>query len=313
MAGDWDIALGEKHTRAEISERYGGARFGGIEPSGQSPNVFIYSDRAAGREHGYTFDGWAAGQDIFLYTGDGQNDQEPTEGGNAAILSHRDRGNALRVFVADGTVAGTSRAKLHRYIGEFAVDDRHPYFIDEAPNRVGHVRKVLVFRLLPVGGFQRRTEEASDTGDAASHAECEVVDAEAHEAPQFERAGTAPAQARRTESELVKRYERYLMDEGHTVKRLKLRAAGQGYPMWSDTYVADMNELTEAKGAARRQAVREAIGQLFDYRRLAKPRPQTLAVLLPSRPPSDLVALLHELKIALVWETPDGHFKREDP
>jgi hypothetical protein len=46
--------------------RFGGAKYGGIEPSGSSPNVFLYSDPSRGKAYGYTYDGWTNDRDVFL-------------------------------------------------------------------------------------------------------------------------------------------------------------------------------------------------------------------------------------------------------
>src|SRR5579862_9822612 len=135
MAEDWDVALGAELTREERQERFGGALYGGHEPSAQTPNVFIYSDRDRGAKFGYNYDGWSGDDAVYLYTGDGSvGDQVESDGGNAAILRHQEDGRALRVFVAGGFVEGT-RTKRHVYIGEFELDTERPYFPEQAPDR----------------------------------------------------------------------------------------------------------------------------------------------------------------------------------
>jgi hypothetical protein len=66
----WEIAVGETVTRRELQQRYGGAPYGGIEPSRSTPNVLLFTDPATGERHGY-FDGWAD-DGCFHYTGEGQ-------------------------------------------------------------------------------------------------------------------------------------------------------------------------------------------------------------------------------------------------
>ncbi len=65
--------------------------------------------------------------------------------------------------------------------------------------------------------------------------------------------------------------------------------------------------LYEAKGVATREAVRMAIGQLYDYSRHV-PSDPALAVLLPAKPSRDLQELLHRHHVACVYETTPGQF-----
>lgn len=89
--------------------------------------------------------------------------------------------------------------------------------------------------------------------------------------------------------------------------------AGEVRPLFTDPYDPDSNELIEAKGTATRVAVRQAIGQLYDYRRHL-PRPAaSLSVLLPHKPSADLLDLLRTCAIACIFETDRGHFERAEP
>lgn len=130
-------------------ERFGGSRFGGIQPSRRSPNVLIYSDPIQGEQHGYNYDGWDPdpASPVYYYTGEGQvGDQDPAAKGNGAILNHLETGRSLRLFEA----AGPSRSggKPQRYVGEFHVDPSDPWQFREAPDRVGDQRHVVVFKLV---------------------------------------------------------------------------------------------------------------------------------------------------------------------
>jgi 5-methylcytosine-specific restriction protein A len=84
-------------------------------------------------------------------------------------------------------------------------------------------------------------------------------------------------------------------------------------PLFSDLFDTTADELYEAKGTATRNAVRLAIGQLFDYQRHLPSRTASLTVLLPERPADDLIDLLHACKIACVYENGRGIFVRESP
>ena len=94
---NWDINVGDVLKRTELHKRFGGGGNGGIEPSAQTPNVFIFTSDSAGK-FGYNFDEELE-DGSFLYTGDGQvGDQDISVGGNKAIVEHRKKGRALRLF-----------------------------------------------------------------------------------------------------------------------------------------------------------------------------------------------------------------------
>lgn len=140
----WTLLPGDTIRRVELHERYGGPRQSGISPSRVTPNVMIFSDGSSGHQHGY-FDDWEG--DTFLYTGEGQRGEQRMTGGNLAILNHAEKGRALRVFQGTG---GTVR-----YVGEFGLDDP-PWVERSAPETGGGPeRKVIVFRLWPVGQIYR--------------------------------------------------------------------------------------------------------------------------------------------------------------
>lgn len=157
MAGAWDIEIGDITTRRAVMERYGGSRFGGIQPSRQSPNVLIYSDPTQGELHGYNFDGWDPDPEspVYQYTGEGQvGDQDPEAKGNGAILRHLDDGRRLRLFEAAGP--NRTGGKPQRYVGEFRLDPVDPWQFREAPDRQGDMRHVVVFRFIAVEPAQSR-------------------------------------------------------------------------------------------------------------------------------------------------------------
>ncbi|MCU1612633.1 MAG: hypothetical protein JWO98_173 [Frankiales bacterium] len=308
----WDVEVGDHLTRKERMERFGGGSQGGIEPSAQTPNVFLYSDPSKGEAYGYNFDGWSDDGTVFMYTGEGQRGDQLMREGNLAILTHKRQQNALRLFVADGVVPGAG-AKNHLYVGEFEVDPAQPYVVEDAPDVDGEPRTVFVFRLLPVGSTLERTEDRSDIGDAASSGSAELVDLEANESSEFETPGAPPTTATKREADLVDRYAAMLAKERHPVRRWRLRAPGELTSMLTDLYDATEQELYEAKGSANRASIRLALGQLLDYERHLPEPPKLKTVLVPHQPAKDLVSLLHRHGVGCVWETSKGEFKRADP
>ena len=110
---------------------------------------------------------------------------------------------------------------------------------------------------------------------------------------------------------LDQRFTAHLDRQGYTTSRLRIRPAGEAKPLFSDVYIPELNLLVEAKGTVSRPSVRMAIGQLADYVRFA-PRDCECAMLLPSRPREDLVALIRSARLTLIWEC-EGGFEQEAP
>jgi hypothetical protein len=95
---DWDIAVGEELLRRELHDRWGGGRYGGMEPSVKAESVFLLSKPAVGEAFGYNYDGWHA-DGTFHYTGDGQEgDQSLSKGGNKALMDAASLGRTVRLF-----------------------------------------------------------------------------------------------------------------------------------------------------------------------------------------------------------------------
>ncbi|MGV9605781.1 restriction endonuclease [Streptomyces sp. NPDC003631] len=299
MAADptfWNISVGDIVKRVDLHAHYGGRRQGGIGPSRVSPNVFLFTDPAKGHKHGY-FDGW--GDDGFYhYAGEGQlGDQKMTQG-NLAILTHRSEGRALRLF--KGVASGTCE-----YLGEFTLPQDRPWYRTDAPEtNGGPIRSVIMFRLQPV-------EAATPVGTQLPHTPSdeemvEQIDVEAqHTERMLVEPSREPYEAERTEAKLVRGYADYLRLRGRAVTRHRITPAGVAKQLLTDLYDRTSNRLYEAKGSVSRDAIRMAIGQLFDYSRFL-PRP-TLGLLVPSRPEPDLLDLCAELQIVVVWPEGDGY------
>jgi hypothetical protein len=79
-----------------------------------------------------------------------------------------------------------------------------------------------------------------------------------------------------------------------------------------DRHFADLFDqrhwrLFEAKANIDRSVVREAVGQLFDYKREFARAP-SIAILLPERPSISVIRYLDHYKICAVWRTASGRF-----
>jgi hypothetical protein len=298
-------------TRAVRQRLYGGGIQRGIEASTTTPNVFVYSDPGEGQKYGYSFDGWVTDGSIFFYTGEGARGDQQLTSGNRAILQHRRDGRSLHLFVVDG---GRQRGgKLHRYIGEFEVDDNPPFIREDARDADDEMRSVIVFRLRPIGSVFRDDDQASGLADASAKPQSELVDIEGHFTFEFEQSPTAGGTATRMEAELSNRYRTYLKELGHDIRRYRIRPPGEVGSLYTDLYDVTMGDLYEAKGTVTREAIRTAIGQLLDYRRhIHEHQSGKEVVLLPTLPAPDLVELIHSCGMSCVYEA-KGDFIRLEP
>jgi hypothetical protein len=98
----------------------------------------------------------------------------------------------------------------------------------------------------------------------------------------------------------VLHYRDYMAIKGIVVRRKRYLPAGEVRHISSDAWVPDRNALIEAKNSDSRDALRQAIGQLYDYRRFHQP-PVHLAVLLPCRPKTERLELLRSAGIEAIW------------
>ncbi|MFW5420997.1 restriction endonuclease [Nocardiopsis sp. CNT-189] len=295
---DFKLQPGETVKRARLHEDYGGRQQGGIGPSRQTPNIFLFSDPRSGHQYGY-FDGW--GDDgCYHYAGEGQQGDQTMTQGNLAILNHREDGRALRLL--DG-----ARGEV-TYVGEFELAADNPWYLTDAPMRDSdEIRSVIMFRLTPVGGTQDKRPPLPQT----PHDKSELIEVDVeqtHTERTYVNPSREPYQAERRESKLVQRYQRHLLLQGHTVARHKISPVKELKPLFSDLYDKTVHKLIEAKGTITREAVRMAVGQLLDYRRFIERDGQrpALAVLLPSRPRPDLLDYCADLGIEVIWEEGDS-------
>lgn len=290
MTIDWDIQPGTRVNRRALHAKFGGAWYGGIEPSGKTPNVLLFTSETAGKQFGYAFDGWHP-DGTFHYTGDGQVGDQVMKDGNRAVRDHREAGRSLRLFEKDGTDV--------IYIGEFEVPDESYILLDEAPDvKKEQLRSVFVFRLRPVG-------EVFDVPELAAPSETLTlsVPLEANNVDQYvrEREAAEPTVALRSEADLVKRYVSWLaIRRGATVVRQAIPTAG-GRLMYTDVFVVETRELIEAKASSSREHMRAALGQILDYARYVDH--SSLAVLVPSKPADEMVSLLIAHGVGSIWET----------
>ncbi|MFB7664138.1 restriction endonuclease [Kitasatospora sp. NPDC056138] len=296
---EWNIAIGQKIKRVDIHADHGGRRQGGIGPSRVSPVVLLFTDPTKGHRHGY-FDGWGS-DGCYHYAGEGQvGDQKMTQG-NLAILKHREDRRDLHLF--RGVSSGVAQ-----YMGRFELAEENPWYLMDAPEtNQGPVRSVIMFRLRPL-------EAADPSGARLPHTpepqrSVEKIDIEQRLTERtYVEPSREPYEAERRESKLVEDYAAFLMGAGHDVSRHRITPSGELKPIITDLFDATTNRLIEAKGTVTREAVRMAIGQLFDYGRHFMELEPSRALLVPSKPRADLIGLCKYAQVDVIWPDNGGYF-----
>lgn len=294
-----DLVPGEAVRRVDLHQRYGGRRQGGISPSKQTPNVFLFTDQARGALHGYIYDGANEADGLYHYTGEGQYEDQRMVQGNRAIRDHSDEGRELHLFDAHAGEA--------TYLGEFEYVDH--YSADAPATNDGPTRSVIVFRLRRLSGeaplAPSRAEPLSGNSTREIPVERQLTERMLIE-PNHE-----PYIAERREQKLVIELMASLRAQGHEVCRLLLHPEGEAAPLLCDLFDRTTNTLVEAKSGVSRPTIRMAIGQLADYSRLIEPAPRKL-ILTPQKPRPDLLKLAASQGIDVSWPDGEGGFEATD-
>lgn len=283
------LKIGEKIRRKQIHDLFGGQREGGIStPKDHKDMIFIFSDPKEGEKYGY-HDGWDGNS--FYYFGEGQLGDMEFIRGNKAILSHKE--NRKDIFLFNGSGGEVT------YENQFILDEKEPYKYRDSKDRKLQERQAIVFKLIPVSNY--KTNLPKTNIDNSENISSSVVSLEA-----FERVTSKRVQeekiiiSQRKESKLVKEYQHYREKNNQSeLKRNSIKINGKIY--WTDGWCSDEKLLIEAKSSSSRTYIRLAIGQLFDYRRHINPQPEKLAILVPTEPQEDLLDLLSDLEIILIY------------
>jgi hypothetical protein len=168
-------------------------------------------------------------------------------------------------------------------------------FVDDLPEL--HTEAAAIRARLDAGSIRRPAPRPAS----------EDVAVEGQHTEQYVRTGTAtPTRATRAEQQLVLRFRGYLEGLGLEVIRKRYWPEGEINPLYADLWIPERQALIEAKSSDSRSAIREAIGQLYDYRRFHD-GPIVLAVLLPYKPSTDKLNLLASASIETIWPYGDRY------
>jgi hypothetical protein len=283
--------------RRDLHAIVGGQTQSGISPSAKEPVILLFADPVSGPEHGY-IDGLQS-DGFYHYTGEGQRGDQVMMRGNKAIRDHTLSQRELHLFQAAG------KGKPISYIGEFRYEDH--YDADAPETGGGPIRRVIIFRLRPVADVLQKPQGQVKKAKVDSIQEVPV------ESCNTEKAVVEPSrelyESERVEAKLVQKFITWSRRAGREYKRFRIVPRGEAKPIFSDLYCKENNQLIEAKGSVSRDAIRMAIGQLFDYRRFA-PAKTGLTILLPECPRPDLVQLIESAGVSMIHEK-DGEFVAE--
>ncbi|QJU52785.1 hypothetical protein SCB71_05450 [Herbiconiux sp. KACC 21604] len=285
-------------TRRAVHTLYGGQQQQGISTPANSDHILVFTDPAKGAKYGYDLHEGAREDGIYAYTGEGRLGDQRLIRGNLALLNSVPLGKTIRLFRTDNTLA--------TYIGAFTLDDP-PYFWQAIPDESGAIREGIIFNLAPIDADTRRLPSLGQE-------QVTRIEATEWNPPLFDPYALSPLPgigqtASRIEFELQAAFGAWRRARGHDLRRLRI-PIGRNF-VEPDLFDATTAELFEAKKSAARKYVRTAIGQVLDYTHNANllkldARP---AILLPSEPAQDLLALCASLSIS-VYARDGSEFSR---
>lgn len=293
---NFPLKTGQKIKRKQFHDLFGGQGQGGIStPKVHKDMIFIFSDPKEGEKYGY-HDGWDGNS--FYYFGRGQEGDMIFNSGNQAILDHKK--NKKNIYLFHGSKGEVT------YENQFTLDEKEPYKYRDSKDRNGEERQAIVFKLIPVSDY--RTNLPKTNIDNSENITSSVVSVEAFEKEISKRVQEKKIViSQRKESKLVKEYQHFREKNNQSVlKRNSIKINGKIY--WTDGWCPDEKLLIEAKSSSSRTYIRLAIGQLFDYRRHINPHPEKLAILVPTEPQEDLLNLLSDLEISLIYRKDKDNF-----
>jgi hypothetical protein len=285
---------GETFLRREMHEKVGGSFRHGMTSSSAGTEFLLFHDKKKSVKFGYhVWEGLQA-DGKFHYTGQGTRGDQSLTKSNLALIRAGELGNPIHLIESvDG---------LCTYLGEFLLDDPN-FFIEEAPDELREsLRKVFVFNLIPKTFYQ-----GSSLDDASALKMTGV--SRPWELPNFsdlqrDSLSSSASSIVRSEFKLQNEFGLFLLSHGYKVLSYEFKFPEMSGTLKPDFWIEDLEMIVEAKPSTSREHVRLAIGQVLDYVHLAAQLGLNMkpAILLPGIPPNDLVELLKELGIKLIYK-----------
>jgi len=286
---------GQKLTRKSLHQKLGGSNQGGICPSNKG-FIFLFSDPKTGDEFGY-HDGWS--DDCFMYFGSGQEGDMEFSGSNKSLLNHLQDNRTVHLFMG-------SRGEVI-YENQMEIDQKNPYELIENNDKNGESRIAIIFRLKPINKFVSKLPKTNF--EVHKETLVEDISLERFLKESFSIKASDSKVGVRKESKLLTKYATYRTKHKQsalTSKLIKIKGDKKVDTLKVDGWVESDKLLVEAKSSCTRNMIRLAIGQLLDYKRYLKPN--QMAILVPSKPKDDLVELLLDLNIEIIYQLDGGEF-----
>jgi 5-methylcytosine-specific restriction enzyme A len=129
------LVEGKIYRRKDLHAKLGGQQQSGISTPSQYPGIMIFSGES-GKNYGYS-DGWQ-GNDVYYYTGEGQEGDMKFTKGNKAIRDHLLNDKAIWLFQ-------NYKPGLVKFVGKMICTGYHH---KTAPDRNGHNREAIVFEFI---------------------------------------------------------------------------------------------------------------------------------------------------------------------
>jgi hypothetical protein len=286
---------GETFLRREMHEIVGGSFRHGMTSCSAGTEFLLFHDKKKSVKFGYhVWEGLQA-DGKFHYTGQGTRGDQLLTKSNLALIRASELGNTIHLIESvDGVCT---------YLGEFLLDDPN-FFVEAAPDSLQEgLRKVFVFRLIPKTFLQDLSANdliASEmTGVSRPWEPPNFSDL------QRDQLRNSATNVLRSEFKLQHEFGLFLLSHGHKVLSYDFIFPKANGSLKPDFWIEDLEMIVEAKPSMSREHVRMAIGQVLDYVHLAAKLGLEMkpAILLPGIPPSDLVALLKDLGIRLIYKT----------
>jgi hypothetical protein len=294
---EWSLEIGDTVRRRQVHEAYGGQQQGGISTPRSAPEILIFTDPVSGARYGYDKHEGLRENGSYFYTGEGQHGPQTFIRGNLALRDAALTGKTIRLFTTKGTAA--------TYVGAFTTGDP-VYKLETIPDVDGEPREGIIFNLVPLHADLTLLPTYGGAANYMWVGEWTPPEFSDIVVPQPELPELGDRVVSRVEFELQRSFGEWLIEAGHVPKLLRLPVGSSRIE--PDLYVPSRSWIVEAKKSSGRAFVRAAIGQVLDYVHIAK-REQITAlpvILLPGRPEQDLVDLIDELGIILVYRRDDG-------
>jgi hypothetical protein len=287
---EWTWKPGVKMLRREVHQRFGGQERQGIVTPRSTPDVIAFTNPEKGKAYGYDeFEGLRP-DGLYSYTGEGQVGDQTFKRGNAAILDRTRAGRLVRLFRSRGTEV--------TYVGSFTLGDPE-YWTRPILDRNRKMRQGIIFNLapidadtelLPMYGGEILPSLTMQPWSPPDSSEFEVTITESE----------TTRTVSRIEFALQTAFGEWLRSRGLNPMRVRLPVHGAAIE--PDLYEPTSGMVVEAKKSPAREYVRLALGQVLDYAYCVErdKRKAVPAILLPTAPDDDLVAVCDRANVAVI-------------